>query len=175
MKLTNNQRWKLTKIIIRFLKENNLYQQLSKFTPFMKAIINDEKYESDAEVLEQTLSKFAVRYMQRCVTLREQAMFTKFLKNYTLYDTEELFMKFLNTKGILFHNLKKEWNQVTKSHSAAKNQAILRNEVIDEYKPHVLQALSEFEPIKKYTHKPLKYKDLKVEWIHYYLMNQKLK
>ena len=89
MELTKKERWELTKIIIRFLKENNLYQYLSKFRPFLKGIeINDENYESDALMLEQTLSKFSARYMQRCVTLREQVMFTKFLKNYTTYDTE---------------------------------------------------------------------------------------
>ena len=79
-------------------------------------------------------------------------------------------MKFLNKKRILFHDLQKEWKKISETNSAAKNQVSLRNEVIDEYKPHVLQALSEFEPIKRYT-----YKGLKVEWVNYYLMNQKLK
>ena len=167
MILTLREREKLIKLIYRFIKENNQYTLLNKTIPFNKEF---KQFERNAELLENTYVAFATRYLTKGVSMKEQLKFTKFLKNYTLYDTEQLFLNFLKTKGMQFQTLKKQWETTVKKYKVLDHIVELRNELIEEYKPHIIMALVHYE---NYGNNP--YNKLKKEWVEYYHRYQKLK
>lgn len=185
MFLTINDKKKLTCLIIRFLKEQNLYYtfNLRKSHDYDKIYITYRSPLTDINVqtlersmfFENTLTLFTGLYMKIRADIKLQLKYTKFLKNYLKYDTETLFNFFLQKKGIKFEQLEKELDALRISGNISLNNFILRKEIIIDYKPHIMSALKAFLPYNSMVVNCISFNSLYNEWESFYNEHQKLK
>ena len=185
MFLTTNDKKKLTCLIIRFLKEQNLYYtfNLRKSYDYENVYVTYRSPLTDIKVetlersmfFENTLTQFTSLYMKIGADIKLQLKYTKFLKNYLRYDTEILFNFFLQKKGIKFEQLERELDGLRMSGIISFNNFVLRKEIIYDYKPHIMSALKAFLPYNSMVVNCISFNSLYNEWESFYNEHQKLK
>lgn len=166
MTLTLEQMNLINKLIIRFLKEQKLYQHRKKN---INVISYD--YFSTCNFLDTTLTHFVRKYMNCYVSLNTQLIFvTEYVTKLTEKTTEELFLQFLKENNITFKHLLKLFEN--NNDVISEDEYQYRLNIIKNYKPHIMAALECCHYNMKITD-DMYFPTLKQKWRTFYSQNFK--
>ena len=169
MKLTDENKKKLVKIILRFIKENKDYQYRAKD----KNIFDNINRLDDASTIEATLFYFYLYNIKKECKLPIQIDFIKFIEPRFLIKPNEMFDNFLKSIGLDFNLLLSYFKDMSKNEEKISLRSYNeKKEYINVYHPHIIQTfyfyLDERDNIFGYTPRVLRNK-----WFKYYNKNIK--
>lgn len=169
MRLTDENKKKLVKIILRFIKENKDYQYRAKD----KNIFDNINRLDDASTIEATLFYFYLYNIKKECKLDKQIDFIKFIEHRFLIKPNKMFDNFLKSIGLDFNLLLSHFKCMAKYEAKISSQSYAeKKKYIDIYHPHIIQTFyfyfDERDKIFGYTPR-----ELRDKWFKYYNKNLK--
>lgn len=180
MKFNIEQKRIINKHVLRFIKDNNLYNTNEKKKYTLNNVTEKAQlsYIDNVLFLERLLLRHLLPLNKKEITLQIQAKFTKWIETLQEKTTTNMFYDFLNEENITFNNLLKQLKYYLDNYYISETIYKEKLNIIEIYKPHILITLLNYKPY--YDYKLIKCKnknvnELYVNWQSYYEKHVKLK
>ena len=170
--LTLDEFNKLTKIIMRFVKEDD--ETKTNYKPSESKLNFNIIYMEHVNMFENALYPFLTKNFPIIPSKHINTRFINFIKQYLQYDTEELFEQYLNTKNLTTDALLQTWDVMKITYKQRYSSTLYYDSLIKDFKPYLLGGLIylfNFENNDDVSY----FKTLSKDWFNFYASNQKLK